>query len=223
LLTINPKKDTVSLTSFPRDLYVYIPGYTIQRINTAYGWGGIEALFQTFEYNFGVRPDYYALITFNSFRKAIDNLGGIDVNVAETLSDYRGTQWYTIEKGVNHMNGHTALWYARSRKSTSDLARNRRQQEVLQAVFDRFMNIDVITRFPELYEIYGDNVETDIGFVDVLTLLPLAVRIRDGGKIKRYYIAGGEVTNWITPEGAMVLLPNRDAILDVMRQALKSP
>ena len=221
LVTISPKKERITVTSFPRDLYVYIPGYAMQRINTAYGQGGFEMLAKTIEYNFGVRPEYFILIDFRKFVKMIDKLGGLDVNVGTELTDLRGNQWVTFEKGVTHMNGQTALWYARSRKTTSDFERNRRQQEVLQAIFERLFTLDTIAKAPQLYQDNEDSVTTNIHLIDILPFLPLAARI-DTSEIKHYYINKGNVTNWITPEGAMVLLPDREAILETMRKALKS-
>jgi polyisoprenyl-teichoic acid--peptidoglycan teichoic acid transferase len=221
LVTINPKKERISVTSFPRDLYVYIPGYATNRINTAYGQGGFEMLAKTIEYNFGVRPEYFILIDFRKFVSLIDKIGGLDVNVGTELTDLRGNQWVTFEKGVHHMNGQTALWYARSRKTTSDFERNRRQQEVLQAIFERIFTLENVLKAPKLYEENEDAVTTNIRLRDILPYIPLATRI-DTSDIKHYYVNKGDVTNWITPEGAMVLLPNREAILETMRKALKS-
>lgn len=223
LATINPANDTVNLTSFPRDLYVNIPGWTSNRINTAWGRGGFESLAATFVHNFGVRPDYYVLVNFWSFTEVVDSLGGIDVYAAQALSEYTAQGWFTIPAGHNHMDGATALYYARSRKSTSDFDRNRRQQEVVKAIFSKLMSLYTISKLPELYEIYIDNVTTNIRFSDVIPLIPVAARIRDAENIKHYYIGRGQVSNWRTPGGAAVLLPNQAAVMEIIRQALNVP
>jgi LCP family protein required for cell wall assembly len=223
LLTINPADNSVNITSFPRDLYVYIPGGNNNRINTAFARGGFETLASTFEYNLGVRPDYYALINFWSFTDAIDSLGGIDVNASQALSEYTARGWFTIPAGVNHMDGATALYYTRSRKSTSDFDRNRRQQEVVTAVIDKLMSLYAISKIPELYQAYSNSISTNIKLKDVIPLIPVAARFTNAKKIKHYYIGRGQVSSWITPGGAQVLLPNRAAVLDVMRKALNSP
>jgi LCP family protein required for cell wall assembly len=109
LLTINPSAGTVKLTAFPRDLYVYIPGYTMQRINTAMGWGGFDALANTMEYNFGVRPEYYVLINFSSFKDAIDSIGGITVDVGKDFCDHRDDFGeFCVSQSSYWMNGKTA-------------------------------------------------------------------------------------------------------------------
>jgi LCP family protein required for cell wall assembly len=223
LFTINPADNSVNITSFPRDLYVDIPGYSSSRINTALARGGFETLADTFAHNLGVRPDYYAMINFWSFTEVVDSLGGIDVNAAQPLSEDTARGWFTIPAGLTHMDGDTALYYSRSRKSTSDFDRNRRQQEVVVAMIDKLINLYTIAKIPELYKIYVDNVTTNVKLKDIIPLIPVAARIKNTNKIQHYYIGRGQVTNWTTPSGGAVLLPNREAVMSVMRQALNSP
>lgn len=224
LLTLTPSMDSVSLTSFPRDLYVYIPGYTVQRINTAFAVGGFKMLALTMEYNFGVTPDYYVMINLWSFKDVIDSLGGINVNVANALTDHRdGYGQFTINPGLQAMDGETALWYARSRYSTSDFARGRRQQEVLEGIFRKILSLDGIRRAPQLYDLYRKNVQTDLAFDDIAKFLPLAAQVAENGNLRRFNIGGKEVWNYVNSYGAQVLLPNREAILTIMRQALNTP
>jgi LCP family protein required for cell wall assembly len=195
----------------------------MQRINTAYAHGGYETIAMTLEYNFGVRPDHYIVIDFSSFVEFIDSLGGIDVDVEKSLSDNHDQYgWYTVHPGINHMNGQDALWYVRSRYTTSDFDRNRRQQAVIRAVLEHLLSIGVIARVPDLYQAYADNVTTDLKFKDVLALLPIAAKIREMSQVHQYFIDSTLVTEWITPGGAMVLLPNQDAVLNVIRQAFNS-
>lgn len=223
LLTLNPSAGTANLTSLPRDLYVYIPGWTVQRINTAFGYGGFDALALTMEYNFGVHPEHYVLINLWSFESVIDQLGGIDVQVGQALCDHRDRYGnYCVPAGTVHMDGETALWYVRSRYTSNDMERNRRQQEVLVAGFQRLLSLDGIRRAPELYEIYKASVETDMKFEDLSVFLPLAKDLKDFSRIHRYYISYRQVTDWITYSGAQVLLPIRDAVIEVMKQALNS-
>ncbi len=223
LVTINPADNSIHITSFPRDLYVTIPGYSSSRINTAHARGGFETLADTFEYNFGVRPDNYAMINFWSFVDVVDSLGGIDVYASQPLSEYTAEGWFTIPAGYNFMDGSTALYYSRSRYSTSDFDRNRRQQEVVTAIVSKLMSLYTIAKIPELYRIYAENVTTDIRLSDVIPLIPVAARIKNTDKVEHFYIGRGQVTSWRTPGGAAVLLPKKEAVLEVMRKALNSP
>lgn len=223
LVTINPAQNSINITSFPRDLYVNIPGAPMNRINTAFARGGFETMADTFEVNFGVRPDFYVLVNFWSFVEVIDSLGGIDVNASQPLSEYTARGWFTIPAGVNHMDGDTALYYSRSRKSTSDFDRNRRQQEVVKGVIDKMISLYTIAKIPELYGIYTNNVTTNVKLSDIIPLIPVAARFKDKNKVNNYFIGRAQVSNWTTPGGAAVLLPNQNAVLEVMRQALNSP
>ena len=224
LLTLNISQGTAALTSFPRDLYVYIPGWTMERINTTQVRGGFQLTAQTFEYNFGVRPDHWVLINFSGFMSVIDALGGINVQVAQTLTDQReGHGFFTVTAGTVHMNGETALWYVRSRGTSNDFDRTRRQQEVLQAIFFRVVSLDGITRAPELYGQYQSTMVTDLTIEDILPLLSLASQLATSNKISRYAIGPSHIIPWINPiNGAQVLLPIQEAVRNVMLQALSA-
>lgn len=223
LLTLNSKLERVNITSFPRDLYVTLPGYGMGRINTAWTYGGYPLLAKTFEHNFGIQIDYYVLIEFSAFKKIIDSLGGLEVKVAQPVSDYRGGQWVTIPAGKTHMDADTVLWYVRTRKTTNDIARNRRQQEVLQAIFERLLSLDGLRKAPALFELYKQSVTTNVGLSDVLLWLPFAAKIAETRNIRQYFITYQHVYDWITPEGAMVLVPNRAALMQVIRKSQNLP
>ncbi|OGO60818.1 MAG: hypothetical protein A2032_02160 [Chloroflexi bacterium RBG_19FT_COMBO_49_13] len=224
LLTINPSEGTVKLTAFPRDLYVYIPGYTVQRINTAFGWGGFDALADTMEYNFGVKPEYYVLINFWSFVDVINSIGGITVEVGRDFCDHRDDFGeFCVSQSTYWMDGDTALWYVRSRYSTSDLDRGRRQQEVLEAAFDQLISLDGLKRAPELYNIYTQNVSTNLNFDVLSSLLPIATHLAESRQVDNYSIGAGQVYSWTNYSGAMVLVPIREPVLEVMRQVISEP
>lgn len=224
LLTINPHESTVKLTSFPRDLYVYIPGYTVQRINTAFGWGGFEALAITMEYNFGVKPDYYVLTNFWSFVGVIDSLGGVTVQIEQDLCDHRNAIGeFCVYAGPMWMDGDTALWYVRSRYSTSDIDRGRRQQEVLEALFDKLISLDGLQRASDLYNVYQQNVTTNLTLNVLMRFLPIATKVAGGSSIARQSIGEDQAYDWTTSSGAMVLVPVQEKVLEVMRQVISEP
>lgn len=221
LVSIHPDEGTVSLVSFPRDLYVYLPGRNMARINTAYAYGGRDLLALTLLYNFGVEVDYYARVNFASFKEVVNTLGGIDVEVGQSLTDFCG-QTYTYQSGrTYHMDGHTALCYVRMRRNSGgDFARHVRAQEVLLAIFHKVVSLDGLTRLPELYQQYTQTVETDMGLAEMLPLVPAAVQVAsDPTRIERYTFVG-MTRPWTTPGGGAVLLPNREAILVLLASAL---
>jgi len=221
LATINPQTGTVNLTSFPRDLFINIPGWGQNRINTAYQYGGFKLLSKTLAANFDIQVDHYVLINFSSFKRLVDSLGGLEVEVGQPLTDYRpGYGYVNISEGRVKMDADMVLWYVRSRKTTNDFARNRRQQEIIQALLEKFLSMDAVTRAPEFYEIYKDSVTTNLSFSDMLPLLPIAANLTDPSKLNQYYIGPKQVYDWITPAGAMVLMPRPDEIRRILRKSL---
>ncbi len=218
--SISPSLGTVNLLSFPRDLYVNIPGWGQDRINTAWVHGGYKKLAATLQTNFGIRIDHYILINFTSFKRMIDGLGGLEIDVGAPLSDYYRGRAINLRPGPKQMNADMALWYVRSRKTSNDFARNRRQQEVLTAVAYKLLSMDAITKAPELFALYSESVTTDLSLADLLPFLPMATQLSDPSRVHHYYISPKQVYDWITPGGAMVLLPRQDAIMKVVRQAM---
>jgi LCP family protein required for cell wall assembly len=221
LLSLNPSLGTANMLSFPRDMYVHIPGFGMDRINTAWARGGFSKLAATFDHNFGFRPDHYVLINFSSFKRLVDSLGGLDVTVGKRLTDYYRGRSITIPAGKKHMNADMVLWYARSRKTSSDFARNRRQQEVLRALADKFISLDALRRAPEFYAIYSSSVKTNLSLLDLLPLLPLGAQLAsDSSRIKHHFIGGIQVSSWITPGGAAVLTVDKAAMVKKMKRVL---
>jgi anionic cell wall polymer biosynthesis LytR-Cps2A-Psr (LCP) family protein len=188
------------------------------------GWGGFDALAETMEYNFGVKPDYYVLINFWSFVDVIDSIGGIRVDIGRDFCDHRDAfGWYCVSQSEMWMSGDSALWYVRARYSTSDLDRGRRQQEVLDAVFDKLMSLDSLQHAPELYDIYKQDVTTNLDFDIISSFFPVAYNVAATHAIESHSIGAGQVYSWTTTSGAMVLVPVREQVLDVMRQVISEP
>jgi polyisoprenyl-teichoic acid--peptidoglycan teichoic acid transferase len=227
-LSLNPKLGSATLISFPRDLWVYVPGLGNQRINVAMAYG-FNVLQQTFKYNFGITPDHYVLTNFNGFKNIIDTLGGIDVNAAQNLTDacdlpqQRGDGTCSAGPGIVHMNGATALWYARSRHSTSDFDRTRRAQEVIIAGFKRLMSLDAVTKAGALFTQFQSSVQTDLALADIMPLLPMASQLADTSGVRRFAIGPNQVYDWVTPDGAMVLVPVLSEVQAVLQEAFSTP
>ncbi|MFZ5911111.1 MAG: LCP family protein [Chloroflexota bacterium] len=236
---LRPKDGQVSLISIPRDLWVYIPDWGNQRINTAYqhgeiyGYpgGGPGLLKDTVLYNLGIQIDHTAMVEFDGFRHIIDTLGGIDVPIACPYTDWRlidpaydpnleANWWlYTVGPGVVHMDGDLALWYARSRMKSSDFDRGRRQQEVLRAIYARVLQTNTIAQLPALYTNLVSIVETDLSLTQMLQLALYAPKLTNAD-FRSYYIRPPLVTSWITPEGAYVLLPNEGPMSQMLQEAM---
>ena len=224
LVMVNPDRGTISLVSFPRDLFITIPGYGGNRINSAYTYGGFNLLADTFEYNFGIRPEYFMMTDFHNFIEIINKLGGLDVEVEKTLEDkcdlpQQVNTYCEVNPGTIHMDAETALWYVRSRKTTSDLDRIRRQQEVLKAMTKKVVSLDVLAQAPAIYKRFINYVDTNLDYEAVMRLAFAAVHMNGEESIRRYMIGPSEVYDYVTGAGAMVLMPDMYAITDVLNRA----
>jgi LCP family protein required for cell wall assembly len=226
LVSVNTIKQTVSVVSFPRDLYVPIPGWVTQRLNTAMPHGGFQMLADTLDSNFGIRPDYYIMTDFNGFKSIVDGLGGVQVYAGSRLVDRCDLPigeggMCTIEPGLMNMDGDTALWYVRSRHSSSDLDRLRREQEVMTGIFTKLMSAGAAANLPSLYNRYKGAVRTSLTVQAMTPLLPTALAVfADRKQIHRYTMTVKEAKPYVTSTGAQVLLPDYDAISALLDEAI---
>jgi LCP family protein required for cell wall assembly len=221
LLTMDPVAKTAGVLSIPRDLYVEVPGYGLDRINSANVLGGGQLAKQTAEYNLGVRVDYYAIVDFNAFTTLVDEIGGIDVDVPRTINDPTypdnnyGYDPFYIEAGSQHLDGVTALKYARTRHADSDFGRAERQQQVLMAIRSKVISVEMlptlISKAPVMVGTLGDSIETDMS-VDQMVRLAVSARDVPRENIRTAVIDGNYITVYTTPQGASVLIPERDKI-----------
>lgn len=174
IATINTKQKTLGLTSIMRDSYVTIPGYYDTKINAAFGHGGINLLYETIAYNYNLRLDGSAIVSFKTFQKIIDELGGIDIEITPAEAQYLNTTNYvskksnrTLKPGMNHMNGNQALGYARVRYratldgSVDDFGRTSRHRRVMAAIFKEVKKSNPITLVKLLDTVFSQ-VQTDI-------------------------------------------------------------
>lgn len=236
--SLDQNKKTVSLISLPRDLYVKItPSYS-DRINTVYDYfkrrSGHEEAVQSVEALMkkitGLDIQYYAKVNFQGFREVVDILGGVDIDVPETLVDplypledkngvFIRNEVFKVEKGLQHMDGDTALKYVRSRHSTSDFDRARRQQLVISALKAKALKENYLTNPNQLKRIYyaiSSNLETDITVGEAIRAASVAKDIESNhiisiGLSDDSTRTGGFLytpDRSLIPNGASVLLPN---------------
>jgi len=239
VVALRPWSAQVAMISIPRDLWVYIPEWGMNKINTAYQHGenyhypggGAGLLKDTILYNLGIRIDHTAMVNFNGFKKIIDTLGGIDLPVACPYTDWHlnapgldennANNWslYTVYPGIVHMDGDLALWYARSRMKSNDYDRGRRQQEVLRAIYTQALRTDAIPRIPQLYEELKLTIVTDLGLTDLLQLVPLAVKLSNAD-IRSYYIRPPLITGKINEKGIYIQIMDPASVQALLQRAL---
>jgi len=237
VVSVNPDLPSVALLSIPRDFYAWIPSHGFDKINTAYSYGerngypggGPGLLKATIEYNLGIRVHYYVRVGFDSFIKVVDTMGGVDVAVECPLSDtfpdpasptgQTDVDWLP---GIHHLNGKHALWYARSRWSTSDFDRNRRQQQVLRGLYRQILTLDIIPKIPQLWGVLNETVVTDLGLDELLYLGTIGSRL-DMMNVKSRFVGKSVVRSWTAPNGAYVLVPYYEVLGTLVSEALAPP
>jgi LCP family protein required for cell wall assembly len=223
LLVMNTKTSQFHLFSFPRDLWVNIPGIGEQRLNTAFPFGGFQLLSDTLALNFGFRPDHYAMVDFQGFKHLIDVLDGIDVQVTKLTEDechLNDTGWCVVEPGLTPMTADEALWYVRARKNSSDFERTRKAQEVIQAMAEKALRPSEILNLDNVLRALMRTVETDMKITDGLLYFVPISKFFGGPDVTAFRITENDAVPGMTSGGASVLFPNIPAIQNVLKQAL---
>ncbi len=233
LVSIDPATRALGMLSIPRDLYVVVPGYDDRhRVNEALVLGelqrvgyGPELAKQTVQLNFGIRVHEYVTVEFEAFTALVDAVGGIDIDVPEAINDPYypdqsfGYDPFFIGAGVQHMDGQTALKYARTRYASNDFDRARRQQQVIYAIRDKILNGGVwpqlLTQAPSLWQELSGKMRTNLDF---LTALQLAMYLKDipSENIKSDVVDARFTTDYTTSRGEMVLIPDQSALGELM-------
>lgn len=236
-VVIHPHVPSVSMLSIPRDLYVLIPDSGMNRINmahvagesTGYPGGGMGLFNQTLLHNLGITADYYVKVDFDGLIGLVNAMGGIDVPVYCRLEDHwpypneaGEYPWFVLPPGIHHLDGEQALWYARSRKTSSVFSRERRQQQVLESMWHRAKRSNLLATVPTLYDQWGDLIQTDLGLGKIASLAVVAARL-EPDDVDRYNIGYGQVQSHVTPYGGYVFLPLWSEIEPILRNVLLPP
>ncbi len=233
MLSIDNRHKKLKLTSFQRDTYVYIPGHDYDKINSSYTLGGAKLSIQTIEANFGIKVDRYAVVDFDSFKKIIDTLGGVDIELSQDEIDYINYQMYknkqvdspktiTDSPGVVHLNGQEALWYARNRGLSKgedgneigidgdDWDRTSRQRKLLETIFDSMRNAD-IGQIVSIVSSVGPLITTNLKKDEITALVTRALTYLDYD-VEQYYIP--EEGLWYyddnTPSGSVIRISDME-------------
>jgi LCP family protein required for cell wall assembly len=218
--SLDPTAGTVSMFSIPRDYYVKSPEFGTHKINEMYrnfkkemGDDAYSMFAKAASLVTGQDVPYYIRVDFNGFVDVVDALGGITVDVKEAISDPYypndnddGYTLFQIQPGVQQMDGETALKYARSRKTTSDFDRSRRQQQVLMAIKDKAMSENILTNpalIGKLYKTISESLNTNLSLTEMITLASLA------RKIDRTHVISKVLTDDPLNEGGFLYTPER--------------
>lgn len=189
VLTINKVEKTAKLTSFMRDMYVDIPGYSRNKLNATFSLGGAELLSSTLHLNFGIHIDGYVKVNFTGFMQVIDQLGGVEVELTDAEALYLNTTNYIsdpayryVVPGKQTMNGVQALGYCRVRKracitgENDDFGRTARQRMVLEQIFEKYKSASIIDMVDIIYDNL-DCVTTDLTKKEIVSYAKMALEL----------------------------------------------
>lgn len=205
LARVTPSTGDVKLLSVPRDLYVEVEPGVKDRINTAYTYGGIKQARAVMEGLTGARVDGYVIADFEGFEKIIAAIGGVEVDVGHGVFPEK---WHMGE-GVQRLGGRKALFYARYRGTPcGDLDRIDRQQRLLAALREQALGWNTITRVPQIVKITNENVDTDLGVLQVISLARTLVLHGEEGEMSTAELKGAPT---YLPNGEQVLMPETKA------------
>jgi LCP family protein required for cell wall assembly len=235
IIAIDEATKQVGVISLPRDIYVdIIPDHRGNKINVIDylgeqdepNGGGPKLLGQIIEDKIGVPIDHYIRFDFEAFKKLVDAMGGVEIEIDCPLYDPYGYDQgglpLALDKGVHRLNGGQALSYVRSRLVGGDLERERRQQRFAWAVRSQILDENLLTRVPAMYQALNDHVQTDLGLRDAIKLVRFALGldaknvhgfvVNDPSMIKEGY--AGQMWVWY---------PNWDNIADAAANLFDTP
>jgi len=206
IASIDPVNHKTALLSIPRDLYVKVPSHGSMKINAVYETGkydylgrqdesnsnteavkaGFKAIDSTVEEVTGIPIHYHMLVNFQAFRQAIDTVGGVTIDVPETLYDptftrENGGSAIIARPGTQTMSGTKALMYVRSRHTSSDFARSQRQRAVIIALEQKILTLGTLSspsKISQLMDAFGKNVITDLSLGNVSRLYKITKDIK---------------------------------------------
>ena len=174
LITFNPKTLNATMVSIPRDSYLPIACWRNKaenKITHAAGYGN-DCMINTIENYFGVNIDYYAKINFKGLVKLVNAVGGVDVDVKQTLCTDDSSRGGTIciQPGYQTLNGEQALVYARNRKAlvNGDFGRAQHQQEIIMALLNKMKTITKVSQFTQILDTISNSLDTNLTTKQIL-------------------------------------------------------
>jgi LCP family protein required for cell wall assembly len=211
LVHVSAARNAVTVVSLPRDSWIDIPGHGMSKINAAYGLGGPKLMVRTVEQATGVTIDSYVEVNFLGFVKVINALGGVDICLPQAVTD--PSSGLSLPAGRHHVNGITALKYARDRHSfaTEDLARIGNQQRLLASLLSEAISGGTLANPVRLFSFLSASLAA-VKVDRSLNVTALADRMRN--------ISASDVTfttvpianaNYVTLDGQSAVLWNQSA------------
>lgn len=186
VVRVDPTTNSATLVSIPRDTMINIDGYGYCKFNAAYSYGGAALAIKEASELLGVNISHYAEVDFDSLIGLVDTVGGVDVTVDQRINDpdadgsVIGQKKIIIEAGEQHMDGETALVFARSRAyADGDFTRTANQRKLIAALAEKILSMP-LAKLPGIVQTAAGSITTDLSVTD---LYSLATQFQDGGEL----------------------------------------
>jgi len=220
VVAVDAAANRVGIISIPRDLYVDIPGYGLGRVNQAdfigetagYAGGGQALLRRVISETLGIPTRHYVRIKMEGLVQLVDTLGGVTVVLdcplyerTPNAASPNGVVDWSLPAGPVLLDGESAKKFATYRYATTDFGRARRQQQLIWAIRGRALQLDIISRVPELWQTLAAMFSTDLGVLDIVRLAGFGATLKPEN-VHGTVLDADVMDYYITPEGAWVLV-----------------
>lgn len=234
VIAMDRENGQVGIISIPRDLRVDIPDYGQERINVAdyigekrgYLGGGPALAGRVISETFGIPTQHYIRIHLNGLVKLVDALGGVTVTLdcplyEATPKDAEMTEYvpWSLPAGDVFLDGATAQKFVTYRHVTTDFGRSQRQQQLIWALRNRALQIDLLPRLPQLWSALSDLYTTDLNLIDVVRLAQFGMEL-DPSKIHGLQFSMNALKEYVTDQGEWVLAVDNPAVLEAEKEKL---
>lgn len=218
VLHVNPEKRTAAVVSIPRDTLVTIPGRSLDKINAAHAYGGVDLALKTVEDFLHIDIPYYIKVDLSEVENIVDQLGGVTVNVEKRMYyiDYAGGLDIDLQPGLQKLNGRQVMGYLRFRHTDNDFARIGRQQRFLRELAGQMLSRDNLLKSPTMFLSLLGCIDTNLNSREILGL-SLALRgATEYGQVSMTMLPGSD----LMVDGIYYYKPDEDGIRKTVAQFL---
>lgn len=223
IVSVNPKRKKITITTIPRDSYLPIAGggrFKKDKL-THSGIYGMDSSVKTLENFLDIDIDYYVRVNFSSLIKVVNALGGIDVNSPQSFTTIMGN--YRIKKGINHLNGEEALGFARERKSLNngDFDRGRNHMRIVEAIINKAMKPSILLKYHSILDAILESSQTNFPYDKIIELVNYQLSNGGNWDITKQDITGSGTLS--LPSYAMpgwklyMLVPDKNSVRKVIK------
>lgn len=216
VISVNPVKGKVLITTIPRDSYVDIPGKGMDKLTHA-GLFGVDSSIQTIENLLNINIDYYGKVNFTTLTELIDVLGGIDVENPRAFS----AEGYNFVQGTNHLDGRASLVFARDRyhQAEGDFDRGRNHTRIIAAIINKMLRPEMLLNFNNISQVALKSVYTDMPYEKMIELVNKQIDSGKKWEIQSQSLEGTgtmDLKSALMPEAKLyMMVPSEESVKEV--------